>query len=51
MDPEKVDLGGLPPLEIGPGRVLFLKLQVLGAGGVGVNSGMQITIKWVIYQE
>ena len=41
MDLEKkVDLGGLPPAGIGPGRVLFLKIQVLGC--VGIYSDIQI---------
>ena len=36
----------LPPLEIGPGRLRFLKMQVLG--GVGVDSDIQIINKGVI---
>ena len=44
---KKVYLGGLPPAGKGPGRVLFLKMEMLG-GGVGVYSDMQITNKGLI---
>ena len=47
LDPEKMDRLGLPPLEKGLGRVLFLKMQVLG--GVGVYSDIQITNKGVVW--